>query len=468
MSKNSLKVAKGTRDWVGRDLELRDHIFRTISQVLERHGAVQLDTPVFELREVLSEKYGEDSKLIYDLQDQGGESLSLRYDLTVPFARWLAMHTNVQNIKRYQIAKVYRRDQPAVARGRMREFYQCDFDVAGASYDAMVPDAEVIRIISEVFSAFGLGVTVKLNHRKVLDGLFAVAGVPSNKIRTISAAVDKLDKTPWAEVKEEMLAKGLAEAVADHIGGYAQKSGTLRGLLDELRKDTDLSSNTDVAAGLADLELLATYLEALNVADIVSFDLSLARGLDYYTGLIYEVVTKPDPKSKVQVGSIAAGGRYDNLVGMYGKRPVPCVGISFGVDRIFTILDAQREKAIFNTLSRPADVYIMAFGGKEFDGLLPQRMKVATQLWDAGIRGEYAPKVKPRQMAQFNASDGVPLAVILGDEEVKAGQVRVKRLHTGGESGDKDKGKLVSLDGLVEEVRSLLDEAALDMAKIGS
>ncbi|CAK7224826.1 Cytoplasmic and mitochondrial histidine tRNA synthetase [Sporothrix curviconia] len=446
-----LKTPKGTRDWVGRDLLLRDHIFT----VLERHGGVPLDTPVFELRDILAEKYGEDSRLIYNLEDQGGEACSLRYDLTVPFARWLAMRSDVQNIKRYQIAKVYRRDQPAIARGRLREFYQCDFDIAG-TYDPMIPDAEILRIISEVFTAFDMNITVKLNHRKVLDGMFTVAGVPADKIRSISSAVDKLDKAPWAEVKAEMLEKGLPETVADRVGSYVRRSGTLSALLGELSLDTELCGNESVAEGIADLKLLNSYLEAMSVAEEVSFDLSLARGLDYYTGVIYEVI--PQNNGKTQVGSIAAGGRYDNLVGMYGKRPVPCVGISFGVDRIFTLLDAQRAKKSGSELAHEADVYIMAFGGKEFDGLLADRMRVATRLWDAGIRAEFSPKVKPRSTQQFNASDGVPVAVILGQEEVAAGQVRVKRLHVGDKNAaEKDKGQLVSMDDLVEEVRKLLD-----------
>lgn len=433
--------------------------------MLQRHGGIPLDTPVFELRDILSEKYGEDSRLIYNLEDQGGEACSLRYDLTVPFARWLAMRSDVQNIKRYQIAKVYRRDQPAIARGRLREFYQCDFDIAG-TYDAMIPDAEIIRIISEVFAAFGLGVTVKLNHRKVLDGMFAVCGVPLNKIRAISSAVDKLDKAPWGEVKAEMLEKGLPEEAVDRVGSYVQQSGSMRTLIDQLSLDAELCSNQSVADGIADLKLLVSYLEAMDAVDIVSFDLSLARGLDYYTGVIYEVI--PQNQGTTQVGSIAAGGRYDNLVGMYGKRIVPCVGISFGVDRIFTLLDAQRKKSKNESgLGHDADVYVMAFGGKEFDGLLPERMRVATQLWDAGIRAEYSPKAKPKPLQQFNASEGVPVAVILGEEELAAGQVRVKQLHQGDkdkskdtgkkdETGDKDKGKLVSMDDLVEEVRKLL------------
>ena len=168
-----------------------------------------MDTPVFELRDILSEKYGEDSRLIYNLDDQGGEACSLRYDLTVPFARWLAMRGDAKQVKRYHIAKVYRRDQPAIARGRLREFYQCDFDMAGI-YDPIVADAEILRIIVEVFEALELGIEIKLNHRQILDGLFATVGVPKEKIRPISSAVDKLDKAPWAEVKRELVEeKGL-------------------------------------------------------------------------------------------------------------------------------------------------------------------------------------------------------------------------------------------------------------------
>lgn len=188
---------------------------------------------MFELRSILSEKYGEDSKLIYDLADQGGEACSLRYDLTVPFARWLSMRTDVQHIKRYQIAKVYRRDQPAISRGRLREFYQCDFDIPGV-YGPMIPDAEVLCIIAEVFEAFEIGVAVKLNHRKILDELFEIAGVPADKIRTTSSAVNKLDKAPWDEVRKEMLENGLSEEVADRVGGYVQRKGSMGEMLENL------------------------------------------------------------------------------------------------------------------------------------------------------------------------------------------------------------------------------------------
>ncbi|KAI2614956.1 histidyl-tRNA synthetase [Hypoxylon sp. NC1633] len=476
-AKISLKAPKGTRDWSGPDMLLRDHVFEAISNVFKLHGGTPLDTPVFELKEILAGKYGEDARLIYNLEDQGGELCALRYDLTVPFARWLAMN-NVQQIKRYQIAKVYRRDQPAIARGRMREFYQCDFDIAG-TYDPMIPDAEILRVVVETFAALEQEVVIKLNHRRILDGLFAVAGVPAEKIRPISSAVDKLDKEPWEVVKKEMVEqKGLPEEVADKIGHYVQNRGTIDEMIQFIRSDSDLSANDEIKAGLADMDLLSSYTKELDVFDKISFDLSLARGLDYYTGVIYEVIQKlPSNKEESRypgggksskkddasaVGSIAAGGRYDNLVGMYGKKQIPCVGISFGVDRIFTILKARQGGG--GGRASQVDVYVMAFGGKEFDGLLPQRMSVARQLWEAGIRAEFSAKVKPRLPQQFKAAEDVPLAVILGQDELADGKVRIKVLGSGKAGGakedEKDQGLLVSRDDLVAEVKKLLQSSS--------
>ncbi|KAI1825239.1 putative histidyl-tRNA synthetase [Xylaria intraflava] len=456
-----LKIPKGTRDWFNQGLLLRDHIFQTISDVLRRHGGIPLDTPVFELRDVLSEKYGEDSRLIYNLEDQGGELCSLRYDLTVPFARWLAMNKDVKQVKRYQIAKVYRRDQPAVARGRLREFYQCDFDIAG-TYDPMIPDAEILSIIVEVFQAFKLNVTIKLNHRLILDGLFAASGVPKDKIRLVSSSVDKLDKISWPEVKKEMVEeKGLSDEVADKVGKYVLRNGTMREVIELLKSDQALSANESVKAGLDDMNLLVSYLEALDVVDKVSFDLSLARGLDYYTGLIYEVILNTDG-SPNHVGSIAAGGRYDGLVGMYGNQPIPCVGISFGIDRIYTLLDAQREENS-SKLAHEIDVYIMALGGKDFDGLILERLKVARELWDVGIRTEFTAKVNPRRQQQLSASNNSLIAVILGQDEMASGQVRLKVVSAGAkdttkdkDSAQKDRGELIPRENLVEEVQKRL------------
>lgn len=220
-----LKVPKGTIDHKPAAALLRKKIFATLERIFAKHGGETIDTPVFELKEILAGKYGEDSKLIYDLQDQGGELCSLRYDLTVPFARYVAMNA-LTNIKRYHIAKVYRRDQPVMSKGRMREFYQCDFDIAG-TYDAMVPDAEILYILCEALTALEIGeYTIKLNHRKILDGIFELAGVPADKTRSISSAVDKLDKLSWADVKKEMtVEKGLDENVADSIGQYVGLKG---------------------------------------------------------------------------------------------------------------------------------------------------------------------------------------------------------------------------------------------------
>lgn len=486
-----LKTPKGTRDWDGKHMVLREQIFDTIREVFKRHGGVTIDTPVFELKEILAGKYGEDSKLIYDLADQGGELCSLRYDLTVPFARFVAQK-NIQQIKRYHIAKVYRRDQPAVSKGRMREFYQCDFDIAGA-FDAMLPDAEIIKIVSEVFEALGWDgrYTIKTNHRKILDGIFQVCGVPEDKIRTISSAVDKLDKMPWADVKKEMVnEKGLDEEVADKIGVWVQLKGG-KDLLEKLQQDESLAANESMKQGMADMQLLFDYLECFDATKAVSFDLSLARGLDYYTGIIYEVVTegsapaapagsaaaaaKPKQKKKgkasedddrsddptLGVGSVAAGGRYDNLVGMFsGKGQIPCVGISFGVDRIFSI-EAARMAAEQGREPRnnETDVYVMAFGGKGFDGMVKDRMRICNQLWSAGVKAEFLYKNKPKLQNQFKAAEnnGVPFAVILGEEELANGQVKLKQM--GLDDGHPEKeGILVPIPNLVGEVRRRLEQ----------
>ncbi|KAI1001283.1 Histidine--tRNA ligase [Podosphaera aphanis] len=492
--KFDLKTPKGTKDWQGKDMVIRDNIFSTITDVFKRHGAVTIDTPVFELKEILSGKYGEDSKLIYDLADQGGEICSLRYDLTVPFARWLAMNRDIQNIKRYHIAKVYRRDQPAMTKGRMREFYQCDFDIAG-SYDAMLPDAEIVRIASEVFDGLGwIGqYTIKINHRKILDGIFEVCGVPTDNIRAISSAVDKLDKLPWDEVRAEMTEqKGLSPTVADEIGKYVVLKGQ-KDLLSKLLADEKLASNPSMKDGLADMELLFTYLENFDVLKNISFDLSLARGLDYYTGVIFEIVTEGSAPEKSQeapikskstrkgnsgvgkdedrssdpsvgVGSVAAGGRYDNLVGMFsGKNQIPCVGISFGVDRIFSITKARMatENNVDAIRNNEVDCYVMAFGGKGFTGLLKERMSICTTLWEAGIKAEFLYKVKPKLPNQFRAAElnGVPFCIVVGDEELAKGQVKIKELGLRDGHPEKE-GVLVNLTEIVPEVHQRLRRKA--------
>ncbi|XP_004609993.1 histidine--tRNA ligase, cytoplasmic [Sorex araneus] len=424
-----LKTPKGTRDYSPRQMAVREKVFDVIISCFKRHGAEVIDTPVFELKETLTGKYGEDSKLIYDLKDQGGELLSLRYDLTVPFARYLAMN-KLTNIKRYHIAKVYRRDNPAMTRGRYREFYQCDFDIAG-QFDPMIPDAECLKIMCEILSSLQIGdFLIKVNDRRILDGMFAICGVPDSKFRTICSSVDKLDKVSWEEVKNEMVGeKGLAPEVADSIGVYVQQHGGVS-LVDQLLQDSKLSQNKQALEGLGDLKLLFEYLTLFGVADKISFDLSLARGLDYYTGVIYEAVLLQTParegEEPLGVGSVAAGGRYDGLVGMFDPkgRKVPCVGLSVGVERIFSIVE-QRLEALEEKVRTTETQVLVASAQKK---LLEERLKLAAELWDAGIKAELLYKKNPKLLNQLQYCEetGIPLVAIIGEQELKEGVIKLR------------------------------------------
>lgn len=340
-TKGTAKIVKGARDFMPFQMSIRSKVFKIINDVFKKHGAVEIDTPVFELKETLIGKYGEDSKLIYDLQDQGGELLSLRYDLTVPFARFMAVH-NLPSIKRYHIGKVYRRDTPNMNKGRYREFYQCDFDIAGPSYGKMIPDAEVLKVIVEILSELNLGnFLIKINHRKLLDATVELSGISNNKFTIVCSSVDKLDKEPWSVVRAELLSKGVTEEQADKLWSYVQYKDSPPKLLATLKNNEIMLSNTKAKEALEEMSILIEYLEILQITDKLSFDLSLARGLDYYTGLIFEaVLTEGD-----QIGSIAGGGRYDELLGMFSNKSIPAVGGSIGIERVFNILE---EKLMVN------------------------------------------------------------------------------------------------------------------------
>ncbi|CAI8050355.1 Histidine--tRNA ligase [Geodia barretti] len=436
-------------------MAIREGVFSVIISCFKRHGAVSISTPVFELKETLLGKYGEDQKLIYDLADQGGELLSLRYDLTVPFARYVAMN-KIKTIKRYHIDRVYRRDQPRMTLGRYREFYQCDFDIAG-EYDPMIPDAECVRIVYEILSQLDLGsFIIKVNHRNVLDGMFEACGVPPEKFRSICSSVDKLDKTEWEEVKKEMVeGKGLEEAVADKIGEYVKLSGHFE-LLEKLMSDMGLTAVASARAGLEDMKLLLHYCELFGVLDKVSFDLSLARGLDYYTGVIYEAILTGDATMKdgevPAVGSVAGGGRYDGLVGMFDPKGqhVPCVGVSIGIERVFSILESRAKEAGGKGI-RTVETQVMVASGQK--NLLEQRMKVCTLLWNAGIKTEMLYKRNPKLLNQFQYSEreGVPLLVIVGEEETVKGGVKIRDTHTREED-------FVEMAALVPELNKRLAE----------
>ncbi|CAB3406135.1 unnamed protein product [Caenorhabditis bovis] len=456
-----LKTPKGTRDYGPAQMAVRESVLKIITDAFKKHGAETIDTPVFELRDVLMGKYGEEGgKLVYDLQDQGGELLSMRYDLTVPFARYLAMN-KVTNIKRYHIAKVYRRDQPVMTRGRYREFYQCDFDIAG-QYDLMLPEAECLKIVDDVLGVLEIGeFYVNLNHRLILEGMFAVSGISPKDFKTICSSVDKLDKTPWEEVEQEMIKeKGLNSEQTTKLGSFVRfrelnpdLSNTQ--LLDKMADLEDLGKNEKFKKGCAELKLLIEYCELYNVKS-VRYEPSLARGLDYYTGAIYEAVapkalegtevekSEETAGQPVGVGSVAAGGRYDGLVGMFAaKTNVPCVGVSFGIERLFAIKEARQRGA--NALRTSATEVFVASAQKN---LLKERMKLCNKLWDAGIKTEMAYKANPKLLTQLQYCEErrIPLVIIIGEREIQEGIVKLRNVVTREETD-------VPLDALAETIK---------------
>ncbi|MCO5577936.1 hypothetical protein L7F22_031772 [Adiantum nelumboides] len=419
-SRREVKVPKGTRDFDPLQMAIREKVFGIVTGVFKRHGGVALDTPVFELKETLMGKYGEDSKLIYDLADQGGELSSLRYDLTVPFARYLATK-KLNGMRRYHIAKVYRRDNPA--RGRYREFYQCDFDIAG-TYDLMVPDFEVLKVLTEILDKLDIGdYEVKLNHRRLLDGMLEICGVPAEKFRTICSAIDKLDKLTWDDVRKEMVHdKGLTEEVADKIGNLVKRKGRPMELLDELMKeDSPFRGNAASEQALAELKQLFTYMDMGKCLNRFVFDLSLARGLDYYTGVIFEAVFI----GTVKMGSIAAGGRYDDLVGMFSGSKVPSVGMSLGIERVFAIMEEQASQLSV----RKTQTQVLVIGiGKT---LWNMAIGIATELWHLEIATEFrcvAPGKIKKQLSEASEKEGIPWVVLVGQDELNMGIVKVKNM----------------------------------------
>jgi histidyl-tRNA synthetase len=447
------KIPKGTRDYLPEQMMIRQQAFGIIRRVFQSHGAVEIDTPVFELKDTLTGKYGEDSKLIYDLADQGGELLALRYDLTVPFARFLALNS-VGNIKRYHIGKVYRRDQPQLSRGRYREFYQCDFDIAG-NYGRMVPDAECVCVACEILDSLPIGdFGIKLNHRCLLDAILDICGVPAEKFRSICSAVDKLDKEPWEEVKREMVEdKGLESAVADKIGTFVLEKGEPFAMYNQLMESKRFGDHKGALTAMEDLRIIFEYLEAMDKLKFVTFDLSLARGLDYYTGVIYEAVCM---SGNTQVGSIGGGGRYDNLVSMFQEagKVTPCVGVSVGIERVFTLMENRYVK-LTCTMSRTLPrTLLLTFPCRRFnrlreeqggsikqpnvdvlvatvgDGMMKERMKLTQLLWDANISAEFSQQDSPKLKYEIpNALDrGIPFMAIVGEDEAKERTCKLKDL----------------------------------------
>jgi len=422
-----VKTPKGTRDSDPLDCVVRDYVFNILKSCFRRHGAVEIDTPVFELKWVLTDKYGEDSMLIYDLADQGeGEQLALRYDLTVPFARYLATH-GLKKLTRFHIAQVYRRDQPYMTRGRFREFYQCDFDIAG-DYDTMVPDADCLNLIVDIMQNLDVeNFQIRLSHRGLLDGYFEVCGVPEHLIRAISSAVDKLDKKTWDEVREEMIGKGLEGESADKIQQYVEIKGDPRQVLMTLKENSNLMENEKARKSIEDMEKLVSYLEVFGIVQYINFDLSLARGLDYYTGIIFEAIHLDSENQGIRIGSICGGGRYDKLVGRFGTMDIPSIGFSVGIERILAI---KKESYIQNRVSS-TDAYVVGINVS-----LADKIRLVDHLRKSGINTEFAYRESISGRKQFEQANkkGIPFSVIIGESELESNEVSVKNMISGEQS----------------------------------
>ncbi|PKI66608.1 hypothetical protein CRG98_012950 [Punica granatum] len=395
-------------------MAIREKAFSIITEVFKKHGATALDTP-------------------------GGELCSLRYDLTVPFARYMAMN-GLTSMKRYQIAKVYRRDNPS--KGRYREFYQCDFDIAG-QYARMQPDSEVIKIMTELLDKLNIGeYVVKLNHRKLLDGMLEICGVPPEKFRTICSSVDKLDKQSFDQIRKEMVEeKGLTPEMADGIGEFVKKKGRPLELLSELQqKGGKFLGNEGSVQALDDLEILFKALEKAKCIDRVVFDLSLARGLDYYTGVIYEAVFK----GVTQVGSIAGGGRFDNLIGMFGSKPVPAVGVSLGIERVFAIME-QNQKDQNQTIRATETQVLVGFLGED----LHLGTELVNEFWEANVKAELMLSKRVMKHIDHAKDSRIPYLVLVGEMELNKGVVKLKDIEAAKE-------EVIPRTQMVEEVKKRL------------
>ena len=451
--KELVKVVKGARDFLPAQMIIRGKAFDLITSVFKKHGAVEIDTPVFELKETLMGKYGEDSKLIYDLNDQGGELLSLRYDLTVPFARYMATH-NLTSLKRYHIGKVYRRDNPQMSKGRFREFFQCDFDIAGGNYGIMIPDAEVIKIVVEILTQLPIGnFNIKINHRLLLDSMVEICGIGNDKYKLVCSSIDKLDKEEWEQVRDELInVKGVTEEQADKLKNFVVLKDKPKILLEKLLTMKEFLENEKGKKALDEMTLLIDYLQILEVEKYCTFDLSLARGLDYYTGLIYEtVLTDTD-----EVGSISGGGRYDNLIGMFSGKQIPAVGVSIGIERIFNILEKHYKND--DTLRSSYTEVLVCAAGKN---LTKERYKIINELWNNGINAEILYNENPRMDKQldYGLNNKIPFLIFIGENELKENKIKIKCLANSQEL-------TVDRDKMVEEIMKLkLDKNLLIIKK---
>ncbi len=432
-------IPKGTRDFSPIEMAKRNYIFNTIKEVFLLYGFQQIETPAMENLSTLMGKYGEEGdKLLFKMLNSGdylknapAEMLEqhdyihlipkisekgLRYDLTVPFARYVVMHRNdIQfPFKRYQIQPVWRADRPQ--KGRYREFYQCDADVVGS--DSLMNEIELVGMIDEVFKRFGINVIIKINNRKVLSGIAEVIGAP-DKIVDITVAIDKIDKIGLENVNAELLEKGLSQDAVDALQPLLTLSGSNEEKLATL--STLLASSEVGMNGVEELRYVLTNSEAQQPKGVVELDVSLARGLNYYTGTIIEVKAKD-----VVIGSITGGGRYDNLTGVFGMPGTSGVGISFGADRIYDVLNTL-ELYPKDTLAS-TKVLFVNFGEEEGAQSLQYVMKLRAN----GIPAEiYPDSTKMKKQMSYANDKNVAYVAMVGETEMANGTIALKCMETG-------------------------------------
>ena len=432
-------IPKGTRDFSPAEMAKRNYIFSTIREVFALFGYNPIETPAMENLSTLMGKYGEEGdKLLFKILNSGDflrgidpEAINsdncpalaakmcekgLRYDLTVPFARYVVQHRNELQLpfKRYQIQPVWRADRPQ--KGRYREFYQCDADVVGS--DSLINEIELLTLIDEVFRRLKISITLKLNNRKVLAGIAELIGAPE-KIVDITVAIDKIDKIGIDNVNAELIERGLSQEAVQALQPLLQISGTVEERLDRL--EALLASSETGSLGVKELREVISGVQPLGLSATLDLDVSLARGLNYYTGTIIEVKA-----ADVVIGSITGGGRYDNLTGVFGMPGLSGVGISFGADRIYDVLNAL-DLYPADTLSGPKVMFVN-FGAAE----AAAAMKMLKAMRAEGIAAEIYPdeaKMK-KQMGRADAL-GIPYVAIIGGDEMTSGTVTVKNMATG-------------------------------------
>ncbi len=432
-------IPKGTRDFSPEEMAKRNYIFDTIKEVYKLYGFRQIETPAMENLSTLMGKYGEEGdKLLFKILNSGDflrsmsvkdieESNSiktankisekgLRYDLTVPFARYVVMHRNEITFpfKRYQIQSVWRADRPQ--KGRYREFFQCDADIVGS--DSLLNEVELIQIIDQVFTRLGIRVSVKINNRKILSGIADIIG-ETDRITAITTAIDKLDKIGLVKVNEELSASGVSDDAIEKLQPILQLSGNTETKLSNLKSLFKLSETG--LNGVNEIEYIFDKCKLLQLNNNIELDLTLARGLNYYTGAIIEVKALD-----AEMGSITGGGRYDNLTGIFGLKGVSGVGISFGADRIYDVLT---DLDLFpEDFSHSTDLLFVNFGEKESEFILP----LITNLRNSGIRCELYPEAsKMKKQLSYADNNKIPFVALIGENEIKNSSVTLKNMLSG-------------------------------------